>query len=340
MSIESAPGQLSTEFYREFEDARIDPFIRQVFEKMRLYNELLATEFVDSDQINRIMRELDEEWDMLMRREAVITGIMSFLPVDAHGSDGEPVRDFFDTETVVFGGVMPVQMATRYGFERLDDDEDDHHTYELRLHVTREAIDSAGKVVHMVGTAAIDDVLSIEFPNVMSVERAKKWLSYYHADDLDDIEVGMLNPTAEECEMLMRLADITIDVGRPHKDVDHLTLRSVQALNVYTNSLFTFDKDVPYLLQVDGPGWQPDKDGALQPAYLSGRTMSSLDELAWLAADEQPETVVLPHVAARFQSEDKDEPPIRMLVPISSIVSLRSFRYDYFVGYTDDASGK
>jgi hypothetical protein len=337
MSIESVSNQPSTALFEAYDDVQLDPYVNAVFEKMKLYSELLKHEFVGSDQINEIMRELDDEWDSLLRREAVLTGVMKFLPINLRGSEGDPVRDFYEDETVIFGGVMPVQIETKYAFERTDDIDEDTHIYELQLHVTREAIDSDGKLVRLTGTAALDDIVSLEFPNLMSTDRARNWLAYYHPDDMDDIEVSLLNSCTEECEMLLRLSDSSVDIARPHRGDTELSLRSAQALNIYTNSLFTFDREAPYIISVSGDALQPDDDGGFQPTHITGTTMSSLDRIVWLAKDSESESVLYPHVIAHFLADDKDAKALEMMVPISSINSLKSCRYDYFVGYGDQA---
>lgn len=326
-------SELSThqaDFFYGLSKVQIDPFLTSVFDKMKLYEELLKDEFVDSTQINEIMHELDAEWANLMRKMGQVTGFVSFLPPDADGNTGAAVREFYESEEMMFGGVFPVEIDTLYSFD--NENHEDLHKYKLCVRFAREAISSDGQRVELYGTAEVDDILSITFPNMMSVEGAREWLNYYHADCVQDIDVALLNPGIEECELAIRLRDIEADVLLSKEDDEDTHLRSMIALNIYTNDLIQFDSDVPYELSVEGAAWSPEGT-TLERSYISGTTIVAVDRIVWLTADEGSEHKYYPHLATRFLSESKDEPDTDMLVPLSSVKSFKSFRYNYFVGY-------
>lgn len=251
------------------------------------------------------------------------------------GRDGEPVRDFYEAQDVDFGGVLPLCLDTLYSADLPDGSTGQTHKYELGLRLTREGIDPDGAHVIMHGSARLDDIVSLEFPNQMSVEGARRWLEYYAPDVIEDVDIALFEPSKEECEMLLRLKGMTGDISVPHDEQGSTLLRSMQALNIYTNSLFSFDVDVPYQLAVDGDAWQPDSEGTLQPAFVKGSTMSALNRVVWLSPEGGPDSLVRPHLAARFLGNTKDDPATDMFVPIDSVVSLKSYRYHYFVGYSD-----
>lgn len=314
---------------------QVDPAISTVFEKMRVYSELLQEQYVSDVQINEIMNELDEEWRGLMHQTAVVTGIISFLPEHIVGKEGEPVRDFYDTQEVDFGGVLPLCLDTLYAVDQPDGSTADMYKYELGLRLIREGIAPDGTYVLMHGSAKLDEIVSIEFPNQMSVEGARKWLEYYVPEVIQDVDIALLAPSKEECEMVLRLKDMTMDISVPHDEKGSTLLRTMQALNIYTNSLFDFDKEVPYQLAVNGDAWQPSDDGLLLPAFIQGSTMSALNRIVWLAPEGEPDGAVRPHVAARFLGNTKDDPATEMYVPVDSVTSLKSYRYHYFVGYNE-----
>jgi hypothetical protein len=313
----------------ELFEVQTESAFTEVFEKIKLYNELLKDEPVDSEQINAIMRELDNEWQAVMGQTVIISGVASFLPPDAIGVDGRATQEFYEDENMQFGGVMPVRMESVY----LDEDQ---HIYLLKLMLTREAVDMNGHRVLQQGTAKVDDISSIILPDMLSANTAKKWLEYYHPEYIEDIDVALLNPSNEECEMVMRLKDLVFDMKRYSHDTPERMLRSAQAMNVYTNNLFKFDKEVPYQLSVDGDALSLDDDGNLEAAYVKGSTMAAVDRVIWLSAQDEDGYVVRPYLAVSLLDESKDVQGNAVRVPLQSIVDLKSYRYSYFVGYSEN----
>ena len=324
----------STDILEHFTDVQIDPFLTAVFEKMKLYNELLSEQYVSSNQINEIMNELDDEWRNLMYREVIVTGRVAFAREDSLGRDEDITYDFYEDHPMIFGGVLPIQIDTFVGNGGYADDE--LRKYHLELRLTREGITSEGGYVEMKGSADIDEIAGLEFPNSMSLDRAKKWLEFYKPDEIADVDVAIYTPSIEECEMTMRLGDIVIDARIPHDADNKYTIQTMQALNIYTNSLFSFDSDVPYQLTVEGEAWHCGAESLLTPASINGSTMSAIDRVVWLAAVSEPEYMLRPHVAVRFLGETKDDLAQEVHVPIAAIKDLWSYRHKYFVGYKTD----
>lgn len=135
--------------------------------------------------------------------------------------------------------------------------------------------------------------------------------------------------------MTMRLKDLEFDARLPHDKENTYTVRTTQAFNVYTNSLFEFDKDAAYHMKVSGEAWQPSANGLVIPTEATGATMVAVDRLIWLAKNGSPDHIVKPHVAVRFLGTTKDDPDVEMYIPVSSIISFTSYRYAYFTGYQD-----
>lgn len=151
-----------------FSKVQIDPFLTGIFQKIHAYNELLNDQHVDSSQINDIINELDDEWRQLMHQAVVVTGVVSFLDENSVGS-GELTRgDFYEDHEMEFGGVFPVRINTESNSMQYLDGE--LHKYRLELRLSREGLTREGKRLFMNGTAKLDDIAGIEFPDAMSVE--------------------------------------------------------------------------------------------------------------------------------------------------------------------------
>jgi|GEM_PF-2435243 len=336
MSIESIPDPAAADFYSDFKNVQIDPFIRNVFRKIKEYKELIAGEYLSSAEINKTMTDIDDEWRMLMGHEASFTGLASFLPVDAAGTDGVMERQFYENETFGFNGVMPEQLDATYRYNPETDEYEEHHTYNLRIQVFREALDSAGKIVHLAGVAEVDDVIALEFGDSLSLDGARTWLSYYHADDIDYIDVDLLTEGKEECEVALRLAGHSVDIAGPHRGDERMALRSMIALNIYTNSLISFDSSAPYLIRISGDAWFPTSGGMMEPGYAGGKQMAAIDKVSWLQPVGEERLIVTPHLHARLLNETKDMPDTHILIPVSAIEEFRSYRFDYYRGYDTD----
>lgn len=310
-----------------FADTQTDPYLTRVFEKIKLYNDLLLEQAVSQDQIYEIMNELDNDWRQLMNETTIVTAAVSFVDENSSESTSVEVRsEFYEEHEMIFGGVLPV----RVGLEMAEGS-----LYQLELRLTREGLTSSGNIVMMLGSAKISEIASIEFPDMMSIERARKWLEYYNFEEFEDINVSLFEPSTEECEMVLKLKDIEINtVVSADKDHAHST-RTMQALNIYTNSLFDFDSDAPYGLTLDGEAWSSDSDGTLSRSYCSGATMSAIDRVVWLPKDDDHEHILTPHLAARFLGTTKDDSDTEIFVPICVVQQLRSYRYSFFTGYSD-----
>ncbi len=324
--------------FEEFDGTRIDPMLTQIFDKMRTYSQLLQEEFIGSAQINEIMNEIDDEWRQLLHKPTRVTGIISFRIPASPGIDTQTIVDFYDDVEMEFGGVLPVHEDSQF-IPDADGDDATIYKYTLALRFIRWAKALDGTSVKLEGIASLDDITSIEFPEAMSNERANNWLAYYHPDEQGDIDVALLNPGKEECETLMQLEGISINMNTAHKGDEAQIQRSTRALEMYTNRLIMFDRDAPYLIEVEGYAWDPTGDVGNEKAYVQGKTMASLDRIVWLPTIDDSGQIV-PHVSARFLNENKDRPATPMQVPLSVIISLTSCRYDYFFGYNTDDSGK
>ena len=321
---------LAGDVIHEYSAVSIDPYLGRVIEDMRTYNSLLRSQPVTIREAYEMKQELDDRWQAVIGGEARVTGTMAFLSdVEQHHEPTLSI-DFFEDEPVTFGGTMPVPTDVPIGTAI---GEDELHPYELHMLVTREALDGEGNLIYMTGSASVEELASIEFPQMMSAERARKWLEYYHAEDIEDIDVDLFAPSKEECEILQRLNGHSVDIGAVHRLDPELMQRSAQALNLYTNTYLTFDQDVPYLMKVDGAVWEQDANGDHEPTYVKGKSMVKLDRMIWTQRSGEDDAVVYPHVVAKLLTESLTDPERWVVIDIAGIKGLSSFRYDYFIGY-------
>jgi hypothetical protein len=269
-----------------------------------------------------------------MHQTAYVTGVISFkLPAHEGGANAEVITDYYSGTAIEFGGALPVVRT-------LEDDNTEAglsiNKYKLGLRLVKHGTSHDGSLSVLEGVASVEDILSIEFPNQMSMERARNWLAYYHADEMQDIEIALFRESEEECEMVRRLAEVAVDVCGPHRGDLDMTSKSSQALNLYTNSLFTFDREVPYIVGVNGFAWEPQADGTLTEAYANGKTMAVVDRVLWLQPVNSSESTasVKAYLSVNFLHADKDAVPSHLYIPIEGLTTFESLRHAYFHGNT------
>ena len=315
-----------------FANVQTDPLLRNVFDKIRTYNELLVDQYVSGEQITEIMKEIDDEWRQLMGETVIVSGNVMFANDMVAGiSEQKTSSDFYEDHEMEFGGVLPILLESMPSSGDYKDDK--LHQFRLELRLIREGLTPEGKRILMRGSAKLDEIASIDFPNMMSVERAYRWLDFYKTDELQEIEADLLNPSSEECEMVMKLAGLTIDGRLPHDVGDGHALSTAQALNIYLESLFSFDKDSPYELSVNGEAWSIERNGDLIASAISGTSIAAVDRIVWLAKCNELSYLLSPHIAVRFLGTTKDDAVNLMYVPLDSVDQFRSQRHSYFVGY-------
>lgn len=328
--------------HEAFDDTQIDPFIRRVFEKIDVYNQLIKDRYLTSVEINEIMNELDSEWQELLHASCRVTGVISFKPPRLGGDKAETIVDYYDGMMVEFGGVLPIEESERVKYGANDDGSDQtEHTYMLGLRFILHGKSAAGISHAIEGAASIEDIIALGFPDNMSLEGARKWLAYYHATDLEDLELDLLNNTEDECRALMELAGHAVELGARNGTDDWSIRQSTQALDLHTNSLISLDRHVPYTLSVDGFAWDILAGGGREQAYAYGtNTIAGIHRISWLPSANGTDNILMPHANVDFYGEDRVAPVRTMAVPIAAFTDLQSLRRQYFASDSDTSSSK
>ncbi len=334
MNNKFATPQSIDRYFQELDAVYMDPIIRKVFDQISVYNELLKTEFITGDELLQIVNELDAQWMFLMNEKAEVTGNIDYADVNDESENPTPITSYFENETVVFDGVVARKLSTIFSNGNLAfEDGEDYSTYELRIRLVKEGITESLEVVGMLCSASVQDIVSLEFEKMMSAERAKSWLSHFHADVVDEIDIALLNPSQEECEMVMRLRDLELNTNEMHDSNSDMSAISKVALGVYVETLFKFDKDMPYLITASGGAWRFNEMGGVTSMTIEAESLARVHRLIWQPAVEDDEFTIRPILEVSFFGADKDTESLHMLVPLKIVTSFKSMRHDYFYGY-------
>lgn len=325
------------EFLDSYEAVHLDPFISNVFENIADTNEEIASTPLNSGEINKIMRRLDLEWRPLMGKTAFYTGVGFFPPQDEPWNRN-PDADFYESETVEFKGVVPRELAVvEYG----DSEEETKRLYELRVSLRREALNSKAELVYIIGSVRPEDVVTLEFPEFVSPERAKNWMKYYHAEFAHELEERLRAPSIEECEAVMRLDGMVCDVATVHASDDDQMRVSARSVDAWTNQLIGFDKEAPYYMEISGHVREKTRRNKEEVVELDMGAMVNIEQVVWrplpvLDGDRDVSTLRYPHLKVRALGKHKNEAATDLFVPLLSVTDLWSYRYSQYHGYDNE----
>lgn len=321
------------EYFAQLDAVCMDPFIGHVFTQVKDYNDILADQYISLEDVTEIVNELNAQWYYLLGEDAVVTGKMKFIDENDVSDTPQPIVNYYENQDVTFRGVCALSKhGSEYEQGQLIVDEDEA-LYELRIGFIREGIDKSGELLTLTGSARVEEITSLEFNEMISPERARLWLEHFYSDFIDEIDVLMLNPSLEECEMVMRLKDLELTL--PDDDMDMAAI-SKMALTVYVESLFTFDDDMPYAITASGEAWDFTDYGAVETQTIDASSLAKVYKIIWQPGVGDEDNVVRPLLDVAFLGADKDSDPLHMLVPLNIVEDFASLRYDYFYGYPVD----
>ena len=90
------------EVINNLEAILMDPDIQKVFERIKVYNELLESQAVTEKEILDIINEIDSQWIGIIGSSATFTGQASFLSENDHSQVPQPVDDYYENQDISF----------------------------------------------------------------------------------------------------------------------------------------------------------------------------------------------------------------------------------------------
>lgn len=326
MSIEATnDNSLERALLETVEGATLDPLLKQIFDKMRLYNELLATESQSEPEINAIMHEIDAEWQGLIGQKITYTGLASFLDERDLSPDVPPIRSYYEEHEMIFRGVIP--------HETRSDEASDKKFYELRVLFEREAIDNDGNLIGLRGSASLEDIASFEFMSTMSTARARRILELHVPELIEDIDCALLNDVSNESELFERLVPIATDEESFSVFDDESFVQLKSALDVYTNSHISCDQAAPYRVQLDGFVWYERREDDIVAATVPGiHELARIENVVWNRLYEDGPRTIRPMLNMYLLANDKDGAETHLYVPLSTLKHLTSIRHEFYSG--------
>ena len=290
----------------------MDPGITSVFKKMLVYQELLVDSPVSGAYINKLMHELDDDWRELMGHRALFTGMADFPPET--DPKGERTTGVYVDESVFFQGVIPCEDEDK----NISMNEDDPKHYHLRIAINRV---KDGVLTH--GTARPEDVMGLDFPYLISLERSRHVLENFQPGLFYDLDESLAKPAEHEGAVARRLRKYFYDQAEDDPDTVQLTTLS---LNRYTNCLLDFDRNIGYLVALKGRGWIDGNDKS-EVYKFSQASPAIIDKVIWRESPKQNDSTIVPHLVMKLCTENINETSDTIHFPLTSVKDIVPLRH-------------
>ncbi len=316
-------------------DVMRDPRMQTVFDKVRDYNELLASQRVPHDEVRTMILELDELWSPFIHQRARVSGRVIFENDD----DSLVLKTIID-RGLISNGFVPIDiedmaLCLRGDANELDDyqdmvrarDPEEPRPWQIALQFFHDQTEEDPDCDELDGDMLIEDLFELNFDTVMTRDRAIKLLGYHLPESIEDIDVALLND-GDECKTTLALKGLEIDLRTiPTIDAENDSREITVALTLYASSLFKFDEKMGYKIEINGRVYTLDDEDHYVPGELDEvTTIAAVHGLVWTNAPGEDDLVLKPHLYLNFLTDSKDDPGLQALIPIDSVQKLSSAR--------------
>lgn len=255
--------------YNGFENAAIamkEPYVESVLKSIRGVNESLKDGQVTRQEAAEYASLYDMEWANLglMNELMNITGMATYYQ-EFHAEDGGM------SLVLKEDGYNPVFMAEdkpmlSKGF--IVEELNGVAAIKL-LGVCPPSEDTSFEQVPVTMNFGVDlSLVDVDFPNIMSAERARAWLQEFYPDLINEIDERLLNHDGDSATSILALRGLDLT---PLDASGDMIMRSCQALHHYLNSVIEPDSVLPYAVSCEGYVAFPEPDGETSFMYLKNK---------------------------------------------------------------------
>jgi hypothetical protein len=160
--------------------------------------------------------------------------------------------------------------------------------------------------------------------------RARAILETSFSSTLHDLDSRIINPDSEG-DMDPEAAILNLQGFTVKKDAEELTHETeeyMESINTYVNAMITIDKEVPYLLSLDG-AYIDIYDGSVMLSDANEEMLMKVDRMVMFNLQNPIEGLSDDYTFCVVGKVYKDDPDIKakeILIPLSSIGKIRSVR--------------
>ena len=270
-------------FFNAFENtskALSDPVVEAGLQQAREINVALRNGTLTRQEAAEYMRIFDQEWydRGLMGEEMIVNGATRFYQ-EFH------VEDEGSTLMLHEGGYNPQFIAEdkpmiSKGF--IIEQHDGVAALKLLGVCPAAPGDSQGNVSDL--TFGIDlSMVNVDFPALISYERAQAWLEEFYPDLIAEIDERLLTHDGDSATSIISLKGIDLSAVDESGDA---MLRTCQALHRYVNHIINPDQALPYAVSCNGYVGFPTDNGAF--SYLLLESERDLMQLRAVTVQQFP----------------------------------------------------
>lgn len=319
----NTPRDESYDNFKLLESALTDPFVEQVYEKVRQYNEILSIESPSEEDKRAIFTDLDFEWGSIFDSKVQVSGLVRVYT--AKGSDEEVKSIYVDNITAISKGFAVVDLNEYGGFSQ---DKSSmravHYMHFDPIDVwTPEENVSQSESQLVAGFVDLDESI-IEFSGV-SIDRAKNWLTVSCPTLVDDLDELLFQDNMHEDSIVGSLRDLNI---QNNESLDDEFTRL--CLKTYLNSSLPLDQRLPYVLSIQGKVLVR-RDQNLFLTDVSGKGV--LVYAHGFSISEETKTVLGDYALtlnAVVVPVDRESDPTYVDIPLNTVTSIQSIRSIYY----------
>ena len=297
---------------REMEASIEDPLVTSIVLRAKDYSDALKHEH-DPDVAAVLLEELNDDWEMFKNMPILCTGVVTY-----DGPDGEAIVNFLEDVRIISNGFTfsdTIHPVTGGRNRRI------RHHFFIPTNALLESYDDQD---HVVGMAELDDITLN--PEQFSLDRARAWLNEEHPGLMEQIDImASLELKSEKQEHFMALKKFHVKAEAAERP------QSVEAIKRYLASLYPIDRDLPYIVKVDGiytAAPETDRETLIRQTGVLIVDLYHFD--VCLRDPSAPEEGYGIGISVDIHASSMTERPITASIPLHAINRIQSERKKYY----------
>lgn len=258
----------------EVQAAIDEPQAKHAIAEARALNNMLRLADCPQSDVLPLVRELDQTWGVFMGQEIEVTGAVTVYSTYAPRAGGFVV-DLTVEGAASYNRTESAETMRTKGFI-IEIDENNQRT--IRLAAERSGPFVIGDtLVESSQLVGIDiDHARVDFTDIVSDNRARKWLEVYASSFIDEVDEVLFDESLQDsADAIMALKCVRLDIMANHVDPGELG----RCLSAYIDSVVEIDKHTPYIIGFEGPAIIPSPDGLRLSELSSDIALATINKI-------------------------------------------------------------
>jgi hypothetical protein len=292
-----------------------DPYIQRAIKLAQEFNKLFEEISPTKQERDDIIDEIEEQWGDLNKMQVSLCGWIS-----TQNEYGDIVKSYHEDVCAVSNGFIMDDVDLFQDGQLLTTKAAiKHHVFIKSRDLNLEGEDDT-----WVGATADLDEIIIDVPSV-SFERATAWLAVNYPEFIDEVDQRILNAQGTEADAIIALQGLDIPVEFTESEL------AVNSISAYLREIIQLDRVVPYSVRIKGETHVVGEDQVFQRGIIdSGAILADLVSISVDVYDRKVSNKPELFIFMKTAMSDRLALPLRLDVPITSIMALMSIRSAYY----------